>query len=55
MNRELRKWLAANRIALNIEKNNYVIFHSPNRKSSELISIKIGRKQIRGENTVKSF
>ena len=42
MNRELRKvrkWLAANRLALNIEKNNYVIVHSPNRKISEPISI----------------
>ena len=56
MNRDLRKvrkWLAANRLALNIEKTNYVIFHSPNRKISEPISIKIGRKRIRGENTVK--
>ena len=56
MNRELRKirkWLAANRLALNIEKTNYVIFHSPKRKISESISIKIGRKRIRGENTVK--
>ena len=56
MNRELRKirkWLAANRLVLNIEKTNYVIFHSPNRKISEPISIKIGRKRIKGENTVK--
>ena len=56
MNRELRKirkWLAANRLALNIEKTNYVIFHSPNRKISEPISIKIGRKRIKEENTVK--
>ena len=56
MNRELRKirkWLAANRLALNIEKTNYVIFHSSNRKISEPISIKIGRKRIRGVNTVK--
>ena len=56
MNKELRKvrkWLAANRLALNIQKINYVIFHSPNRKISEPISITIGRKRIRGENTVK--
>ena len=47
MNRELRKvrkWLAANHLALNIEKTNYVIFHSHNRKISGPISIKIGRK-----------
>ena len=52
MNRELkkvRKWLAANHLALNIEKRNYVIFHSPNRKISEPIFIKIIRKQIRGK------
>ena len=56
MNRELRKirkWLTANRLVLNIEKPNYIIFHSPNRKISEPISVKIGRKRIRGENTVK--
>ena len=40
--KEVRKWLAANRLALNIEETNYVIFHSPNRKISESISIKIG-------------
>ena len=51
--RKIRKWLATNRLALNIEKTNYVIFHSPTSKILEPISIKIGRKQIRGENTVK--
>ena len=38
-----------NHLELNIKKNNYVICHSPKRKISEPISIKIGRKRIRGE------
>ena len=40
MNRELRhvkKWLKANKLALNIEKTNCVIFHSPVKKITEKI------------------
>ena len=35
MNRELRyvkKWLDANKLALNIEKTNFVVFHSTAKK-----------------------
>ena len=35
MNRELRhvnKWLEANKLALNIEKTNFIVFHSPAKK-----------------------
>ena len=27
--RKVRKWLEANRLALNIDKTNFIIFHSP--------------------------
>ena len=30
--RKVRKWLEANRLALNVSKTNYVIFHSPANK-----------------------
>ena len=48
MSRELRhvkKWLEANKLALNIEKNNYVIFHSPVKTITEMIIIKFGSQR----------
>ena len=56
VNRELRgvrKWLEANRLALNISKTNYVIFHSHSKKVSEFIRIKLGRKTINRVNYIK--
>ena len=56
MNRELRhvkKWLEANKLALNIEKTNYVIFHSPVKKITGMIMIKFGRKHISRSDSVK--
>ena len=56
MNRELRhlkKWLEANKLALTVEKNNYVIFHSPVKKITEPIIIKFGRKHISESDNVK--
>ena len=49
MNTELKKvkkWLDANQLALNIEKTNFVIFHSPQRKIDDNIVIKFMRKKI---------
>ena len=56
MNRELRhvkKWLEANKLALNIEKTNFVVFHSPSKKLTEPIILKCGRKKIIHANHVK--
>ena len=42
INRELRKvkkWLEANRLALNVSKTNYVTFHSPSKEINEFIKI----------------
>ena len=55
-NRELhkvRKWLEANRLALNIDKTNFVIFHSQRQRLTEHIVLKIGRKKINEESYVK--
>ena len=49
LNRELRKvrkWLEANRLALNIEKTNFVLFHSSQRKLTQTIVLKIGKNKI---------
>ena len=56
MNRELikvKKWLDSNRLPLNIDKTNFVIFHSPHAKLSEPIIIRFCRKRIQLENYVK--
>ena len=55
LNKELRKikrWLESNRLALNIDKTNFVLFHSSSKKITEFITIKIGRKKIKHENHV---
>ena len=44
--RKVRKWLEASRLALNISKTNYVIFHSASKKINEFIKIKLGWKAI---------
>ena len=49
MNRELkkvRKWLDANRLSLNIDKTNFVIFHSPHKKIDDPVVIRFGRKKL---------
>ena len=49
MNKHLRyakKWLDANKLALNLDKTNFVLFHSPQVSITELIRSKSGKKQI---------
>ena len=56
MNRELKKvkkWLDASQLALNIDKTNFVIFHSPQKKIAEQIIIKFMKKKIQRKISVK--
>ena len=56
MNRELKKvkkWLDGNRLALDIDKTNFVIFHPPRIKLPEPVIIRFCRKKIQRENCVK--
>ena len=56
VNRELRKvkkWLEANRLALSIDKTNFVIFHSHQRKITDNIVVRFGQKSIKQESYVK--
>ena len=56
VNKELnkvRKWLEANRLALNIDKTNFVIFHSPKNLYNDQITIKFGGKKVSQETCVK--
>ena len=43
--RKVRKWLEANRLALNIDKTNFIIFHSPQNIPNDRVIIKFGRKR----------
>ena len=46
VNRELKKgkmWLDVNKLSLNIDKTNFIIFKSPQHSSPETICIKIGK------------
>ena len=51
--RKVRKWLEANRLALNIDKTNFIIFHSPQHKLTDHIVLKIGNKNIKQESYVR--
>ena len=51
--RKVRKWLEANRLALNVDKTNFVIFHLQQRKLTDHIVLKIGNKKIKQESYVK--
>ena len=49
----LHQWLCVNRLALNISKTNFVIFHPYNKPLKKLITIKINKKAIAEEKYVK--
>ena len=51
--RHVKKWPEANKLALNIEKTNFVVFHSPAKKLTEPIILKFGCKKITCANHVK--
>ena len=56
VNKELRlvkKWLDANKLSLNIDKTNYIIFHSSSSNVPSGSDIKIGKKQIKRVKFVK--
>ena len=56
MNKELRKvdkWLTTNRLALNVDKSHFVLFHSSSNIPHRKIRIKIRNKRITEENDVK--
>ena len=51
--RKVRKWLEANRLALNIDKMNFVLFHSSQRNLTEHIVLKISNKKLKQESHVR--
>ena len=53
--RKVRKWLEANRLALNIDETNFVIFHSPQNIPNDRVIIKFGRKKKVNQETYVKF
>ena len=56
MNKELKKvdkWLITNRLALNVDKSHFALFHSSSNIPHRKIRIKIRNKRITEENDVK--
>ena len=51
--RSIKRWLDANKLSLNIDKTNYIIFHSSSRNVPSDSTIKIGKKQIKRVKFVK--
>ena len=56
INRELKKlhtWLIVNRLSLNIDKTNFVVFHPFNKPLTQKITLKIQKKAISEKDHVK--
>ena len=56
INKELNKlnlWLNVNRLSLNIDKTNYIIFHPYNKLTKKRITIKINNKAINEKKIIK--
>jgi hypothetical protein len=49
----VNKWLCANKLSLNIEKSNFVIFRPPQKKISYSINLKINNKIIEEKTSIK--
>ena len=45
-----KSWLDCNKLALNIDKTNFVLFHSPRKKLPDHINVKFGKKMFQGQN-----
>ena len=49
----IKKWLDANKLALNVEKTNFIIFHSPQTSLNEHVIIKFGKQHVSRAKYVK--
>ena len=46
-------WLCANKLSLNIDKSNFVIFHPPQKKLIQDVKLTINRKELTREYSIK--
>ena len=48
----INNWLCANKLSLNIEKSNFVLFHPPQRKIAASISLYINHTSLTEKNSI---
>ena len=51
--KRIHNWLCCNKLSLNIDKTNFVIFHPPQKKLTKSISILVNNKSIEQKDYVK--
>ena len=51
--KHVKKWLYVNKLALNVDKTNLIIFHSRQRSLSKTVNIKIGKVHVKQAKYVK--
>ena len=51
--RELHKWIVVNRLSLNIDKTNFIVFHPYNKPLNHIITLKFHKKAILEKNYFK--
>ncbi len=51
--KKVKKWLDSNKLALNIDKTHFVIFHSPQNSLNKTVNIKIGKQHVKQAKYVK--
>ena len=51
--KHVKKWLDANKLALNVDKTNSIIFHSPQNTLDQTVNIKIGKEHVKQAKYVK--
>ena len=49
----VHEWLCANKLSLNIDKSNFVIFHPPQKKVNYIINLKINDKSLEQRESIK--
>ena len=49
----IKKWLDANKLALNVEKPNCIVFPSPQKTLSDHMIMKFGKRHVSGAKYVK--
>ena len=51
--KHVKKWLDVNKLALNVDKTNFIIFHSRQHSLSKPVNIKIGKEHVKQAKYVK--
>ena len=45
-------WLMANKLSLNVDKTNFVIFHPPQKSTSYIVKLLIANREIKQEKFI---